>query len=85
LELANEKAGSDLQFAEKARDRVRALVNQSIGSASELQSAEKECQIAYFTLKQAEERHADLKSIAKNSPHLNPDNFDVNESLQPVQ
>lgn len=70
-----------VSFADTKHQTVKKQVERGINSKIDLSQAEAEVRQSEIRLRQAEEQLSMVKSIAKDSPHLNPESMDLNKLL----
>ncbi|APZ91496.1 hypothetical protein [Fuerstiella marisgermanici] len=84
LKVASENAQTSVEFAEQAAAMQKQLFLTGAAPSEKAQAAAHEVQQATAAAKYAKERLSALEAVAKDAPHLNPDNFDTEETLKMV-
>lgn len=84
LKVASENAQTSVEFAEQAAAMQKQLFLTGAAPSEKAQAAAHEVQQATAAAKYAKERLSALEAVAKDAPHLNPDNFDTEETLKTV-
>jgi len=84
LKVASENAQTSVEFAEQAAAMQKQLFLTGAAPSEKAQAAAHEAQQATAAAKYAKERLSALEAVAKDAPHLNPDNFDTEETLKTV-